>query len=158
MGLEEIHFFTRVWDDLLGWKEVLTFLKYKVCPRKRIRLTVCSNYSPAAEVILARFRDVGIEVIFKEWSEQSANALLDSAHLVLLPTNLSGFSLSKTHNRCSDALARNCLVLCSPRGPYKDIPGAVFSEIDPLVRMLDVSDKKKINDGRMSKFEATSKN
>jgi hypothetical protein len=44
--------------------------------------------------------------------------------------------LSKTHNRCSDAIWRHCLVLASPDGPYRELDGAVYRDVDELCNEL----------------------
>lgn len=131
-GINSNPFFRAGLDDLSAWKGVLTSLASKLLPEKKIRLTICTNPTPSLVHVLESFGNTGIETVYSQWSEEVCNDLLESAHVVLLPTNMTGFSLSKTHNRCSDALVRNCLVLGSPNGPYKEIPGAVFSNVESL--------------------------
>jgi hypothetical protein len=97
---------------------------------------VCTNRVAAVDTALAALRAQHIDVRFEEWTEEGCDRLIDLAHVVLLPTNLTGFSLSKTHNRCSEALARGCLVLGSPQGPYRAVGGAVFDDPEALADRL----------------------
>jgi hypothetical protein len=113
-------------DDLLSWAKPIAALQRFIFGRARVSLILCTNRTAHLEGVLAAFRNVGVSADFVQWTESVCNSLLDESHVVLLPTNTTGFSLSKTHNRCSDALARDCLVWASPSGPYRDVPNAVF--------------------------------
>ena len=135
-GISANPYFRAGLDDLSSWGETILRLACKLAPDRSVRLTICTNRVPAVDIVLAEFRSREIDARFVDWSEEASEALLRKSHVVLLPTNLSGFSLSKTHNRCSDALARQCLVLSSPNGPYSDIPGAVFRDLDELASAL----------------------
>jgi hypothetical protein len=131
-------------EDLLSWIGVIGHIRDRIVTKFPVRLTICTKRVPAVEQALLFFRSEGINTRFIEWSEDICNELLHSSHVVLIPTNQSGFSLSKTHNRCSDSIVRQCLVLASPGGPYKEIPGAVFRDVDALCRMLADFDPERI--------------
>ncbi len=135
-GIADNPYFHAGLTDLCDWHLVLRALVDALADRLEVRLTVCTSRAPALDSALATLRDEGIDAQFVEWSDQTCTTLLSQAHLVLLPTNTTGFSLAKTHNRCSDALARDCLALGSPRGPYAGIGGAVFLDIGTLTRLL----------------------
>ena len=127
-------------DDLITWERVITYISARLSGLLPLRLTICTNRTPNIETAIVCFRSAGINIRFVEWSEKSCEELLMDSHLVLLPSNLSSFSLSKTHNRCSDALNQQCLVLSSPNGPYHDIPGAVYRDIDKLFNDITTLD------------------
>jgi hypothetical protein len=101
-----------------------------------VRLTLCTNRVPAVDQCLQVLRAEQVDARFVEWQSETCDKLLDDTHVVLLPTSASAFALSKTHNRCSDALARGCLVLASERGPYEGLAGAVFEDHRALVQQL----------------------
>lgn len=143
-GIPENPYFTAGLEDLASWGDSILSLAKKVSPQCNVRLTICTNRIPSLDVVLGELRRREIHSRFVEWTEETCAALLAKSHLVLLPTNLSGFSLSKTHNRCSDALAQRCLVLSSPNGPYFDIPGAVFRDLDELAVPLVKADASEI--------------
>lgn len=126
-------------EDLLDWRSTFAALRDAFADRGGLRLTLCTNRVAALDATLAMLRREGVSTRFVEWSEAACSQLLAQSHLVLLPTNLSGFSLSKTHNRCSDALVRRCLVLASPHGPYRELGGAVFLSAGDLVSFVQRS-------------------
>lgn len=123
-------------SDLRDWRHVLRTLREELGAGVEVQLTICTNRGPGVEATLMAMRDEGIDALYVEWSEATCAALQAQAHVILLPTNLTGFALSKTHNRCSDALARGSLVLASPHGPYGDIGGAVFLDVHALAGYL----------------------
>jgi hypothetical protein len=123
-------------QDLDDWRDTLIALRDERADRGGIRLTLCTNRSSAVEATLVRLRREGIDARFVEWSEEACDQLLRATHLCLLPTNLSGFGLSKTHNRCTDALVRRNLVLASPHGPYVSMKGAVQVSLNGLLSLL----------------------
>lgn len=123
-------------EDLARWTRTIRRLILDTADRATMRLTVCTNNVPGVEAALQAMRASQIEARYVEWSESTNDALLAGSHVVLLPTNLSGFSLSKTHNRCGDALASGCLVLASPQGPYRGIGGAVFDDPEALAAAI----------------------
>jgi hypothetical protein len=127
-------------DDLISWERVISYIRDRLGGLMRLRLTICTNRVPAVEAAIMYFHSAGINTRFVEWTEKICDELLLDSHLVLIPSNLSGFSLSKTHNRCSDALWRQCLALTSPNGPYHDIPGAVYRDINVLCNDLSMVD------------------
>lgn len=123
-------------EDLVRWAEVLRDMTTRLDGCATVRLTVCTNRVPAVAAVLKTLRAHQVDTRYVEWTIAACEALLDSSHVALLPTNLSGFSLSKTHNRCSEALTRGCLVLSSARSPYEDLGGAVFNAPEALVDFL----------------------
>ena len=123
-------------DDLISWERVISYISARLSGVLHLRLTICTNRTPNIESAIVGLRSADINIRFVEWTEKNCEELLMDSHLVLLPSNLSGFSLSKTHNRCSDAIDFQCLVLSSPNGPYHDIPGAVYRDIDILCNDL----------------------
>jgi hypothetical protein len=118
-------------DDLVRFATTVRRLAAGCAPRP-VNITVCTNRAPALEAVLATLRTHELDVRYVEWTEEVCDQLLDASHVVLLPTNGSGFSLSKTHNRCSDALLRGCLILCSPHGPYHEVGNAVMCDPDEM--------------------------
>lgn len=143
-GIGSNPYFRAGLDDLLAWKNVLLTLERRLSPDHDIRLTICTNDVPGIAMVLETFRKAGIEAVYQKWSEEICTSLLENSHLALLPTNRTGFSLSKTHNRCSDALVQSCLILCSPNGPYTKIAGAVFSDIDGVCDLLQSADSERV--------------
>ncbi len=123
-------------EDLVRWTDVIHDLVRRTAGRLTMRLTICTNRVPAVDAVLHTLRSSEIEARYVEWSETVCDSLLASSHVVLLPTSLSGFSLSKTHNRCTDALASGCLVLASPHGPYMGLGGAVFDDAEVLAAAM----------------------
>ncbi len=123
-------------EDLVRLAPTLRRMAITTADRLSLRLTVCTNKVPSMDVAMQSLRQAGIDARYVEWSESACDQLLGNSHVVLLPTNLSGFSLSKTHNRCSDALSSGCLVLASPNGPYRGVGGAVFDDPDALAAAL----------------------
>jgi hypothetical protein len=130
-------------DDLISWSRAVSRIRTRLS-RWRLRLTICTNRAPAVEAAMLWFRNEGINVRFVAWTQDGCDELLNAAHVALIPSNLGGFSLSKTHNRCSDSLSRECLVLASPQGPYRDIPGAVYRDVEALCDDLDQMDRTRI--------------
>jgi hypothetical protein len=124
-------------EDLIDWRSTFVALRRAFAHRGGVRLTLCTNRVALLDATLVMLRSEGVTTRFVEWSEQACSELVAQAHVVLLPTNLSGFSLSKTHNRCSDALARRCLVLASPHGPYSTLGGAAFLRAAELVAFVE---------------------
>jgi hypothetical protein len=135
-GIAGNPFFAVGLQDLVNWSGLLRRLRLLLPSSVPMRLTVCTNRTPAVEQALEALRDEALDVRFVEWTEEGCDALLLSSHVVMLPTNTSGFGLAKTHNRCSDALARGCLVLASPQGPYQGLGGAVFEQPGALAATL----------------------
>jgi hypothetical protein len=127
-------------DDLISWERMVSYINQRLGGSIHLRLTICTNRVPAVEAAVMYFHDAGINTRFVEWTETVCDELLRESHLVLIPSNLSAFSLSKTHNRCSDAIEHQCLVLSSPNGPYHDIPGAVYRDIDMLFNDISIMD------------------
>lgn len=120
-------------EDLVRWAGLVRELSARLAGLAPVRLTICTNRVPAVNAVLETLRAEQVDIRFVEWTAAVCDALLEQSHVALLPTNLSGFSLAKTHNRCSDALARGCLVLGSPQGPYRGLGGAVFDAPQALV-------------------------
>ncbi|HSW07418.1 hypothetical protein [Aquabacterium sp.] len=115
----------------------LVALRERLDTACELQLTICSNRGPAVEAVLAALRRHGLAGRFIDWSETVCADLLARSHGVLLPSNLSGFSVSKGHNRCSDALLRDTLVLASPNGPYPALDGgAVLHSVDALAATI----------------------
>ena len=135
-GIPGNPFFHAGLDDLQSWAPVVRRLQQKLGDGQQLQLTVCTNRGPGVDAVLAAMRAHGIPARFEPWTKASCDALLDRTHVVLLPTNTTAFSVSKTHNRCTDALLRRCLVLASPNGPYKDIRSGVFFTVDTLCETL----------------------
>lgn len=131
-GISSNPYFNAGIDDLISWGRVVSYINDRLCKKLDIRLTLCTNRVEGVDAALIYFNNSGITTRFVEWEESVCDNLLENSHLVLIPSNLSRFSLSKTHNRCSDALKHQCLVLSSPNGPYHDIPGAVYRDIQQL--------------------------
>lgn len=134
-GISDNPYFYAGIEDLLSWINVVATLQNSLRLFK-VRLTICTNRVPAVQDAIMYFVREGINVRFEEWTEQGCAELLDNTHVVLIPTNLSVFSRSKTHNRCSDAIWRQCLVLVSPEGPYNGIPGAVYKSVESIALSL----------------------
>jgi hypothetical protein len=143
-GISGNPYFRAGLDDLISWGRVLLRIRDRL--RGRVRLTICTNQVAAVGAALKYFTGEGIETRFVPWTAEVCDDLLQAAHLVLLPSNLSGFSLSKTHNRCSDALWRQCLVLASPNGPYANLNGAVYRDVNELCDDLLALDHSKVAD------------
>ncbi|MFL6628822.1 MAG: hypothetical protein ACJ8IK_09695 [Burkholderiaceae bacterium] len=123
-------------EDLRGWISGIRTMMRTLATQLEIRLTVCTNRVPAVDLLMTELRQHEIDARYIEWSAEGCEALLASSHVTLLPTNASGFSLAKTHNRCSDSLAHGALVLASPHGPYSSLSGAVFTDPQLLVSVL----------------------
>lgn len=121
-------------QDLVAWSPLIRRLCMEIT--LPLRLTICTNRVSAVEQAMEVLGNDSIDVRFVEWTEESCDNLLHASHVVLLPTNSTGFGLAKTHNRCSDSLARGCLVLASPDGPYQGLGGAVFESVTELGRLL----------------------
>jgi len=136
-GINGNPFYSAGIADLMSWLHTVAAIRDMLPATANISLTVCTKRCREIDVPLGASRRFGIDVSFLEWSEEACANLLADSHLVLIPTNMCGFSLSKTHNRCSDALAKGCVVLSSPGGPYADIPGAVFSSVTNLCNFLE---------------------
>lgn len=141
-------------EDLLRWTGVVREIVGQLAPARRVRLTICTNRVPAVESTLHAMRLNQVDARYVEWSAPVCDDLLDQSHVVLLPTNLSGFSLSKTHNRCSDALARACLVLGSPQGPYRGLGGAVFDSPQALIQGLQEATAEQVRQRVLDSFDA----
>lgn len=139
-GINANPFFQAGLEDLISWVSVVESIQVSLGTFCQIRLTICTKLVREVDIVIAAYRNAGIDVAFVPWTESSCNELLEKAHVVLLPSNMTGFSLSKTHNRCSDALARNCLVLSSPNGPYQGIPGAVYFSPSGLCQIIKDQD------------------
>lgn len=122
-------------EDLNDWRAAFQALRQRH-GSAALQVTLCTNRVAALDSTLAMLRRDGIVARHVEWSEEACARLVAASHVVLLPTNLSGFSLSKTHNRCTDALVRQCLVLASPHGPYRALGGAVFLGVQPLLEFV----------------------
>lgn len=135
-GISENPYFNAGIEDLISWIQVVSTLRTMLQSRYTIRLTLCTNRVSAVQDAIIYYAREGFDVRFEEWTEEGCAQLLSDSHVVLIPTNLSSFSRSKTHNRCSDAIWRQCLVLASANGPYNDIPGAVHTSLDTLTRTL----------------------
>lgn len=131
-GISSNPYFNAGIDDLISWGRVVSYINGKLSPTVRVRLTLCTNRVAAVEAAIIYFNNLGINTRFVEWQEKVCDNLIRESHLVLIPSNLSLFSVSKTHNRCSDALKHQCLVLSSPNGPYHEIPGAVYRDVNKL--------------------------
>ncbi len=123
-------------DDLLSWVNVVEAITKQLNHKFDLSLTICTKPVADIEVVLHAFNRYGINTRFVEWSEDVCDSLLEASHIVLIPTKLNGFSLSKTHNRCSDALARRCLVLTSPNSPYYQYGSAVLYSVNQLCHLL----------------------
>jgi hypothetical protein len=128
-------------DDLVAWRQTLDALRTRFARLGGIELTLCTSRGAALDATVMSFRREGIPTRFVEWTEATCSRLVADSHVVLLPTNLSGFSLSKTHNRCSDALIRGGLVLASPDGPYRTLGGAVCTSVEALLAQLVQADR-----------------
>lgn len=135
-GISENPYFNAGIEDLISWIQVVCGLRTMLQRRYIIRLTLCTNRVSAVQDAVIYYTREGFDVRTEEWTEEGCEKLLSESHVVLIPTNLSAFSKSKTHNRCSDAIWRQCLVLASANGPYKDIPGAVHTSLDTLTHTL----------------------
>jgi hypothetical protein len=135
-GIASNPYFSAGLDDLVSWTDTLVELQRRMRHQAALRLTICT--SPCEEVsgALILLQRSGVELCFVEWTAAACEALQERTHVVLIPSNTSPFGLSKTHNRCSEALSRQCLVLCSPNGPYREIPGAVHSAVGTLCAAL----------------------
>ena len=142
-GVSDNRFYLAGLDDLISWRRAVSRIRTRL-RRRRLRLTICTNRAPAVEAAMFCFQTEGINVRFVEWTQDACADLLSAAHVTLIPSNLGGFSLSKTHNRCSDSLSRECLVLASPQGPYRDIPGAVYRDVEALCDDLDQMERTRI--------------
>jgi hypothetical protein len=144
-GISGNPYFTAGLEDLMSWTRVIDRMRARLSGHKQLRLTICTNDVPAVGAALKCFASQGIDARFVAWTQEGCEELLQASHVVLLPSNLSGFSLSKTHNRCSEALWRHCLVLASPGGPYRDLGGAVYRDVNKLCDDLLALDESRIN-------------
>jgi hypothetical protein len=131
-GISGNPYFRAGLDDLISWTRVIARIRDRLRLHCGVRLTICTNHVPAVGEALKAFASEGIDTRFIPWTTEGCDELLQASHVVLLPSNLSGFSLSKTHNRCSDALWHHCLALVSPNGPYRDLDGAVYRDVNEL--------------------------
>jgi hypothetical protein len=134
-GIHGNPYFLAGLDDVLSWIKVLSRIQESM-PERRVSITLCTNRVSEVEPTLALLRANAINARFIQWSEEVCTQLMRSSHVVVIPTNLSGFSMSKTHNRCSDALSAGCLVMTNPHSPYRDIPGGVHSSTDNLIHTI----------------------
>ena len=134
-GIPNNPYFTSGLDDVLSWTTVLADLQIKIFPKK-IRFNLCTTQVAQVELVLEHLRRHDIEATFTPWSLSECNRALTNSQIVLIPTSLSSFSQSKTHNRCSDALKYRCAVLTNPQSPYQDIPGAIFTDVAQLAKTL----------------------
>lgn len=135
-GISDNPYFYAGIDDLISWSNVVCALRDSIHVRYAVRLTICTNRVAAVQDAILYFSHEGIDVRFEEWTEERCSQLMVESHVVLIPTNLSSFSRSKTHNRCSDAIWRQCLVLAGANGPYIDIPGGVHTSVKTLAPIL----------------------
>jgi|GEM_PF-2703845 len=135
-------------SDLLSWSTVIQNI---VKEHKSLTLSICSNAmgeksNQLLVYTLTKLRmdnpTVNFEVI--EWSEQECEVAIRQAHVVLLPTNITSFSVSKTHNRCTEAIRNGALVLASPFGPYGDMKEAVFFKVSDLLGFLQSATPEKV--------------
>lgn len=134
-GIPNNPYFTSGLDDVLSWTSVLADLQIKIFPKK-IRFNLCTKQVAQVELVLEYLRRHDIEAAFTPWSLSECNKALTNSQIVLIPTSLSSFSQSKTHNRCSDALKYRCAVLTNPQSPYRDMPGAIFTDVEQLAMTL----------------------
>jgi hypothetical protein len=153
-GIAGNPYYTAGLEDLLRWAGVVRELVGQLAPPDGVRLTICTNRVAAVENALHTMRSNQVDTRYVEWSQAACDDLLDQSHVVLLPTNISGFSLSKTHNRCSDALAHGCLVLGSPQGPYQGLGGAVFDSPQALLQGLHEANAHTVRQRVLQSFEA----
>jgi len=135
-GISENPYFNAGIEDLISWIQVVSTLRTMLQSRYTVRLTLCTNRVSSVQDAIIYYAREGFDVRFEEWTEEGCTQLLSNSHVVLIPTNLSSFSRSKTHNRCSDSIWQQCLVLASANGPYNDIPGAVHTSLDTLTGTL----------------------
>jgi hypothetical protein len=143
-GISANPYFAAGIEDLAFAAPMIRQLLLRLPEALQTQLVVCTNRTPAVEPALAMLRTYGIEAVFEDWTDAGCDRLLRDSHVALLPTNAGAFALAKTHNRCSDALVRGCLVLASPSGPYGDIGGGVYSSLDALLEALLVSDPGRV--------------
>lgn len=135
-GINSNPYFQAGLEDLITWMPYIVKICANLQHQFDIRITICTKRVPEVETVLHELRQRALYGRFVEWTEEVCEELIEQSHVVLIPSNLTGFSLSKTHNRCSDALARGCLVLSSPNGPYYNIPGGVLSSVTELCQLL----------------------
>jgi hypothetical protein len=134
--------------DLVGYASGLNDLKGKGLD---VSLRILTNRRALTVDNLTLLRQLPIEFVIEEWSEEAEERLLDAAFLCFLPVNSQSFSAVKSLNRAIACLSHGVQILSPGVDLYQSLKDFTYRTSLEIIKDIEVG-KPKLRSDKLDKL------